>query len=612
MRDFAIDRGELVQINGRPHRILHVLDTQTVVATDLETGISDRYDVNQLKPPESAAAPEVKPELSLLEEPVIAAARRRLAAVKPLLDTPRRPRKEVEQVAARLGVDATTVYRWMRQYRATGRLSSLAPPKPTGGAGKSRLGQDREVVIQQAIEHVYLQRQRPTIKVAAEYVVRIARNAGLRPPSMNTVRSRILAIDKRTAHKRRGHSKVVEDRFTARPGRYTDAERPLAVAQIDHTKLSNIIVDREHRLSIGRPWLTLVLDVHSRMVLGFCLSLEAPSTLTAGLALCHAILPKEQWLERHGLKPDSWPCYGFPARIHMDNGPEFHGEALRRACEEYKIEIDHRPVATPHFGAHIERMFRTLESGTARIAGRTFSKPSERGDYDPEHTAVMTLDELEGWIGEWITGVYHQRVHDGMKVPPIKAWNDAILGSESQLGAGLPRRPADEERLRIDFLPVESRTIQNYGVRMFNINYFSDALKAYIAPPGSRKFREFTFRYDPRDISIIYFWDPELKRYFPTPYRNTSHPPISVWELNEITRRLKQDGRDAVDEDLIFKTLENLEKREKESTKRTTHARRKKERKRAVTLPSMTRESGRLPTLTVHSAEVAAFDVEDA
>jgi transposase InsO family protein len=60
-------------------------------------------------------------------------------------------------------------------------------------------------------------------------------------------------------------------------------------------------------------------------------------------------LPKEAWLTHRGIA-GSWPCWGFPARIHLDNAKEFHGEMLRRACEQYGIALDYRPPATPHMG----------------------------------------------------------------------------------------------------------------------------------------------------------------------------------------------------------------------------------------------------------------------
>jgi len=52
-----------------------------------------------------------------------------------------------------------------------------------------------------------------------------------------------------------------------------------------------IVVDREQRL------LTLAIDVYSRMVVGFCISLDPPGAISTGLCIAHAVLPKEAWLE---------------------------------------------------------------------------------------------------------------------------------------------------------------------------------------------------------------------------------------------------------------------------------------------------------------------------
>jgi putative transposase len=60
-------------------------------------------------------------------------------------------------------------------------------------------------------------------------------------------------------------------------------------------------------------------------------------------------------------------------------------------------------------------------------------------------------------------------------------------------------------------------------------------------------------RRDPRDISVVHFFDPELRQYFSIPYRDTSHPTISVWELREVRRRLKEQGKETMNEDVVFR-----------------------------------------------------------
>jgi transposase InsO family protein len=36
-----------------------------------------------------------------------------------------------------------------------------------------------------------------------------------------------------------------------------------------------------------------------------------------------------------------------PRSIHVDNAREFHSDVLVRGCQEYGIQLDHRPVGVP-------------------------------------------------------------------------------------------------------------------------------------------------------------------------------------------------------------------------------------------------------------------------
>ena len=86
-------------------------------------------------------------------------------------------------------------------------------------------------------------------------------------------------------------------RFAPVVGEYR-ASHALEVVQIDHTKVDVFVVDFVHREPIGRPWLTLAIDVASRMVAGFYVSPELPSSTSVALAIQHLVLPKEPWLAR--------------------------------------------------------------------------------------------------------------------------------------------------------------------------------------------------------------------------------------------------------------------------------------------------------------------------
>jgi putative transposase len=88
----------------------------------------------------------------------------------------------------------------------------------------------------------------------------------------------------------------------------------------------------------------------------------------------------------------------------------------------------------------------------------------------------------------------------------------------------------------------------------------------------------FIIRRDPRDISTVYFFDPELDCYFEIPYRDTSRPVLSVWELRETRARLRQQGVSKMDEDLIFQAYRKLQAIEAEAGRATRKARRSPEK----------------------------------
>jgi len=56
------------------------------------------------------------------------------------------------------------------------------------------------------------------------------------------------------------------------------------------------------------------------------------------------------------------------------------------------------------------------------LPGTTFSNVQTKGDLDPSKSAVMTLEEVERWLGHAVAGVYHREVHRGLGVPPQAKW----------------------------------------------------------------------------------------------------------------------------------------------------------------------------------------------
>jgi putative transposase len=217
------------------------------------------------------------------------------------------------------------------------------------------------------------------------------------------------------------------------------------------------------------------------------------------------------------------------------------------------------------------------------LPGTTFSNVQERGDYDSEGRAVMTLAEFENWFTTFVTKVYHQRPHYGIgRVPPVKLYEQFILGTPTTKGIGLPEPVQNEYKLRLDFMPFVERTIQEHGVVIDNIHYYADVLRPWIHgrdPNNAKLKRKFVFARDPRDISEVYFFDPDTKAYYPIPYRDLTRPRISVWDLNAALKRIAEQPELQVDEDTIFEGLEEMSRIAKDSAEKSKTVRRSIQRR---------------------------------
>ena len=248
------------------------------------------------------------------------------------------------------------------------------------------------------------------------------RREGINPPAANTVRARVRRVraDK-AARAREGAGSAAARRLTSAAGRTPPAERPMAVLQIDHTQVDLILVDETWRKPVGRPWLSMAIDVHSRCIAGLHLSYEAPSATVAGLCLAHAALDKASYLRGLDIEAD-WPCQGLPGEVFVDNGSEFHSAAFERGCQQHGIALRFRPPGAPHWGGIVERLVGTVMAMVHELPGTTFSNPGERGDYDSDAASCLTLAELERWLVLAVTGPYHHAVHGGVNEPPLARW----------------------------------------------------------------------------------------------------------------------------------------------------------------------------------------------
>ena len=577
-----IQKDSLVQAGENVYRLSHILDFESVIGTNVETGRATPLKISDITPVFDSTTPaRIYQDLDEIHDEDWRIAQQRYDVIKPLINIQNVGRELVAERAKEAKVAISTIYRWLDRYNTSKELTSLIPKKRGWTEGKSRIDKKSLFIINEVIKDYYLKAQRPTAEKTVTEVQRRCMLAGISAPNRNTIRSYIGKISEKESLRGRGQKEKARNKFFPVPGSFPNADFPLAVIQIDHTPADVILVDDVYRKPIGRPWITLSIDVHTRMVTGYYLSFDPPSGTSVAMCIAHSVIEKDEWLMLHGVDSE-WPVWGKPTKIHVDNGPDFRSDNLKKSCENHSINLEFRPVKRPHYGGHIERLLGTLLKEIHDLPGTTFSNIKARDSYNSEKEAVMTKSEFEKWLVTLICKYYHHKMHSSIGMTPIRKWEIGIFGNNDVQGRGLPAKLADRFTFLLDFMPSFSRSVQNFGVTIDAMTYYDEALRPWInaSESGNNKKKQvFTFRRDPRDISVIWFFDPLIKQYFRIPYSDQSLPSMSIWEYQKVREKLKVEGDKSVNQTNLLRALTDMRAQVDESKNRTKTARKQSQRR---------------------------------
>ena len=130
-----------------------------------------------------------------------------------------------------------------------------------------------------------------------------------------------------------------------------------------HRGVDCAVIDDEHMINVGRPWLAVMIDVKSRYPLGFHLSFEPPSVETVLACLRHAVRPKTQLAQgaSRGERRVAglWACR---TRWWWTTPGRTPAARCATPAPTPNISLVYAPVATPEYKGVCERFFGTLNT----------------------------------------------------------------------------------------------------------------------------------------------------------------------------------------------------------------------------------------------------------
>jgi putative transposase len=406
-------------------------------------------------------------------------------------------RQLAEKIADSSPPAPSTVIDWINAYKASG--TNSYPSRPRTGNLSLRFNPVVEQIITESIKNYYLSKERfSAADVRAIIVGRISElnlcdsyDSEVKIPCERTIQKRISKIDPYLVSAAR-EGKDVANRLVRAAGRTIKSTGCLSIVEIDSHQLDIHVIDPTTGELLGKPYLTCIVDIYTRAIVGIYVSMYWPSALTALAAL-------KDMVTRPGRNKPG----GIPSMVVIDNGPEFKNASFQLFCERLKITISFSEVRTPNNKPHIEGFFSKLvEALIHKLPGTTFSNPNDRGEYDAEGEACFTLEQVTSYTEEWINEVHHTAINRITGRAPILAWEDQIKDFP-------PLSMSDKEVNAIARRAVNC-TIRKGRILTNHLEYYSHSFKTLEALGEYRV----TALIDDLDLSTVLVEDPTDKGSF--------------------------------------------------------------------------------------------------
>jgi transposase InsO family protein len=437
--------------------------------------------------------------------------------------------------AAEIGVGVSTLRRRVKEFEERG-PAGLADDRwrrshpPLAGTDPRWLEMARRVLA----EHT--EASKPTQDlILAEVAARLSAEHGDGvAPAPKPTRARLVLREISKGTSAFGGTKA-EREIAGRPatpyGRLR-AVRPGEYLLLDTTRLDVSAMD-----PVTLRWvqcgLTAAMDLYDRCVTGLRLTPVSTKAVDAAAVLFESIRPLPgPCAGQADIRP---PYHGLPGHvvidaarladengepllpsvaaetIVVDHGKIYLSEHLMSACARLGVSIQPGRVCQATDKGPLERWFRTLGGQLlAALPGCKGPDVYRRGK-NPGQQAFYFLDELEQIIRRW-TADCHRQPHAGLCVPEVPGLGISPLEmfAHGIARAGYLQVPARAD-LAFDFLKVEWRTIQHYGVEIGGLRYDGPALTPYrnrTSRCTGKHAGRWPIRVDPGDVSNVWFQDP--------------------------------------------------------------------------------------------------------
>jgi putative transposase len=513
-----------------------------------------------------------KEVFSQLSEPKKEKAKLRYKQLKPVISGDVLP-DELDDYLKKMNIGRTQFYVWKKKWETFPNIMSLVPEN-TGPKNRRTQKEVLEMIQELVDEFCYSGEKHTDKSLYNELKLRIA--------ELNEYRlekDRILSISMATF---RREKKGILDTFMAEKEKLGSIEakrrkegtkkevittRPLQRVEIDWTDIDVMLINPDTGKP-ERPKLIYGIDKYTGYPLGFYVKFGGVDTAALKQCLLHIIMPK---MYVGNLYPDvlnDWITYGIPEVIVLDNAKVNESLDLEDACLQLGIEIQYARIASGNQKGSIERAFRTLnQKYFHRMPGTTFSNIQEKGLYDSEGKACITLRTFINMAHLIFVDDIAQKHSEKRKGTPANLWKAAI---EINPHLSFPLTQTVEE-LKLSLMSgLDYRTIQEPGVMIRGEYYYSTDLMKLRGKllANYNQAKNVKVRYDLTDLREVYIWD-EFEGHYITATQTglerrgiTNPEHILERKMDRLLSKNPDSETETLNEAIVSRKVSNLAKKD--------------------------------------------------
>ncbi len=278
--------------------------------------------------------------------------------------------------------------------------------------------------------------------------------------------------------------------------------------QIDSTICDIFVVDCMTRsVNIGCPTVYFVIDVFSRLIVGFNVTLENASYGEALIAISSIVSDKVKLCEEHDIEisRSKWPNSEFPSVLVAGNA-ELKGQLAEPLMKMFGISVENTVAYRPDQKGVVERQFNSLNTYLrGLVLGQKYWNHGRRGAKDYSEDAVCTLDELKKHIIRFILN-HNNTVIDGY-VTNEELFSDKVPLVPSNIWiyymGEMPIHRFSAEYIIMHLMYPEKASVERSGIRFKGLLYTAPKEERWKFHKYSKAYK-INIRYDPRNMNAVF------------------------------------------------------------------------------------------------------------